>query len=250
MEAVEALSSSLEDYLEAIYQIVADNKVARSKEIARRLQVKGASVTGALRALAKRDLINYAPYEVITLTAVGEELARDVVRRHEVLKDFFTKVLAVDPELAEVSACKMEHAVGREIVDALVEFAEFVDVCPRGGGQWTHSFARECWLEGSDSCVTCLEDTLTALRGVPAKKRRKVRETPFSELKPGQKARILKVRAGGPIRKRIADMGLSKGVLVEVERVAPLGDPMQIKVRGYHLSLRKSEVDGITVEIQ
>ena len=76
-----SLSASLEDYLEAIYHIVAEKQAARTKDISQRLKVNNSSVTGALRALAERQLVNYAPYEVITLTASGKKIARDIVRR-------------------------------------------------------------------------------------------------------------------------------------------------------------------------
>ena len=52
----------------------------------------------------------------------------------------------------------------------------------------------------------------------------------------------------GPLRRRLMDMGITKGVTVSVRKVAPLGDPVQVTVRGYELSLRKSEADGIHVE--
>ncbi len=70
------LSASLEDYIEAIYHIVEEKLVARSKDIATRLDVSRASVTEALRALAKKELINYAPYEAITMTEQGRKIAR------------------------------------------------------------------------------------------------------------------------------------------------------------------------------
>jgi DtxR family Mn-dependent transcriptional regulator len=83
------LSASLEDYIEAIYHIADEKLVARSKEIATRLNVSRASVTEALRALAKKELINYAPYEAITMTAKGRKVAEDVIYRHESLKKFW-----------------------------------------------------------------------------------------------------------------------------------------------------------------
>ena len=70
------------------------------------------------------------------------------------------------------------------------------------------------------------------------------------ELKPGRKGRIVKVLGVGPVRRRILDMGLVKGAEIEVERVAPLGDPLEVKIKGYHLSLRKNEAAGIFVEVE
>jgi hypothetical protein len=85
------LSANMEDYLETIYHIVSEKKAARAKDIAVRMAVNSASVTGALRLLAEKGHINYAPYDVITLTPSGETLARDIVRRHEILKDFLPR---------------------------------------------------------------------------------------------------------------------------------------------------------------
>ena len=79
------LSSSLEDYLEAIFHIVGEKQAARAKDIAKRLKVNNSSVTGALRSLAEKGMINYAPYDVITLTTKGQKLAEDVVRRYQTI---------------------------------------------------------------------------------------------------------------------------------------------------------------------
>ena len=72
----------------------------------------------------------------------------------------------------------------------------------------------------------------------------------LSELKPGRKGRIIKILGGGTFQRRILDMGLVKGAEIEMERVAPLGDPMEIKIKGYHLSLRKDEAARIFVEAE
>ena len=70
----------------------------------------------------------------------------------------------------------------------------------------------------------------------------------LSELKRGEKGRIVKIGGGGGTRRRLLDMGLVSGSEVKMERVAPLGDPIEIKIKGYNLSLRKEEADSIQVE--
>lgn len=69
----------------------------------------------------------------------------------------------------------------------------------------------------------------------------------LAQLKPGQSGQVVRVRGVGAIHRRILDMGISKGAIVEVEREAPLRDPIKIKVRGYALSLRKSEAQTIEI---
>lgn len=69
------------------------------------------------------------------------------------------------------------------------------------------------------------------------------------ELDPGDEGRIVKIGGSGSIRRRMMDMGVVKGTPFRVERVAPLGDPMEILIKGYHLSLRREEAAQITVEV-
>ena len=120
------MSASLEDYLEAIFNLAAANTVARSKDISEMLDVSKASVTGALRALAERELVNYKPYGYITLTDEGERRAAKVARKHEIIRSFFVDILGVRADKAHEAACKAEHAFGPEIVDRLLGFMDFV----------------------------------------------------------------------------------------------------------------------------
>lgn len=155
------LSASLEDYIEAIYHIIEEKLVARSKEIAARLNVSRASVTEALRALSKKGLINYSPYEAITLTAEGKEVAEDVIFRHDALKRFFIEVLTIEESIAEEGACKIEHAAPAEIIARMISFTEFMKVCPRGGDVLIKGFADYCKRgKQDDNCEKCVSHCL------------------------------------------------------------------------------------------
>lgn len=68
------------------------------------------------------------------------------------------------------------------------------------------------------------------------------------DLKPGQQGKIVSIGDKGPARRRIMDMGVTPGAMVKVIKVAPLGDPIEVNIRGYELSLRKSEAQQIQVE--
>ena len=72
---------------------------------------------------------------------------------------------------------------------------------------------------------------------------------PLNELNPGEKGTIIKIGGRGAIRRRMLDMGMVVGSEIEVERQAPLGDPIEMKIMGYHLSLRKEEAAGVQVEV-
>ncbi|MHB8810455.1 MAG: metal-dependent transcriptional regulator [Desulfobulbaceae bacterium] len=144
------LSASLEDYIEVIYNLIAEKNCARSKDIAARLEVSGASVTEALRSLAGKGLINYAPYEAITLTNRGRKAAQDVVRRHDALKQFFVEVLDIENDLAEKGACRVEHAAPQPIIDRMINFISYLESCPEEGKELIRNFSVFCRNDKSD----------------------------------------------------------------------------------------------------
>ena len=123
---MEKLSFSLEDYIEEIYNQVLKNGQAKVTAIADALGVRKASVTGALNVLSEKKLINYAPYSPITLTAQGEKIAKEVLKKHENLAEFFVEVLNIPRDEAIEIACKMEHIVSDKLFDNMVKLTEYV----------------------------------------------------------------------------------------------------------------------------
>jgi len=72
--------------------------------------------------------------------------------------------------------------------------------------------------------------------------------TTLKDVKIGQTVKVVKLHGSGPIKRRVMDMGITKGVEIYVRKVAPLGDPIELTVRGYELSLRKADAEMIEVE--
>jgi DtxR family Mn-dependent transcriptional regulator len=242
------LSASLEDYLEAIFQLVSEKGAAKARDISKRLSVKASSVTGALQTLSKKDYINYSPYEIITLTSKGLQEAREIIRKHEILKDFFVNILGIDEKTADKGACSLEHNVPSPIVDRLAKFTEFIETCPRAGESWTEFFTKQCSDEQKRKCISCMEQNYKEFikgRAVADSNR----STTLAEMKPKDKGVVLKINKQATVAKRLVEMGIGKGAVITVERVAPLGDPIDVKVRGYHLSLRKEEAANIIIKI-
>jgi DtxR family Mn-dependent transcriptional regulator len=118
------LSASLEDYLEAILQLERASRVARVSEIADQLGVSRPSVTGALKNLAGRGLVSHARYGHVVLTDEGTRIAMDVERRHVLIRDFLTGVLAIPDDKAEIAACRMEHVLEADVLAHFVAYGE------------------------------------------------------------------------------------------------------------------------------
>jgi ferrous iron transport protein A len=86
------------------------------------------------------------------------------------------------------------------------------------------------------------------LKSVSLRKERRREDMTLREVKVGQTVTVKKLSGDGPVKRRIMDMGITKGVSVYVRKVAPLGDPVEVTVRGYELSLRKADAEMIEVE--
>ena len=245
------LSASLEDYLETIYHIQAKKQAARAKDISDRMHVNRSSVTGALQSLSEKGMVNYAPYDIITLTPEGKAAAEDVVRRHEVMKDFFVKVLAVDEAEAEDAACKMEHSIPRSILEKFVEFVDFVGTCPRSGAEWIEKFMAFCRHGNTqEHCEQCVSD---CLEGITTRRKAKdsgggATTVSAAELGIGRRGRITSIVGQGRNCRRLRDIGATEGTVLEVEEIGPAGDPVEVKVKGYHFTLTPVEAASILVE--
>ena len=152
------LSASLEDYLEMIFFLSREGPKVRPKAIAERMNVRAASVTGALKALAEKELINYAPYASVTLTPEGREVAGRIAVKHEALLHFFTQVLGLEASEAEEFACSMEHTIPDHILQRLVRFAEYTEKCPNFNASWQENskeyFCKALGCE-SGQCSPC-----------------------------------------------------------------------------------------------
>ncbi len=150
------LSESLEDYLEAIYQLERNGGSARPADIAARLSVSRPSVTGALRALSDRGLVHYAPYAAVALTAVGRRTAAEVARRHGILKEFLERVLSLPADQAERAACRMEHVLEADVLARFLDFARFTDSCPHRTTRWVAGTGFVCHGKTAfPECATC-----------------------------------------------------------------------------------------------
>ena len=153
LNSVTPLTSAMEDYLEVIYHLEQESRIARVRDIAKRLGVKMSSVSSALKILGTRGLIRYDPHQFITLTDKGILRAKEIVRKHEILKRFLATVLQINDNVAEDNACRIEHYLDPEVIDKLIRFLEFVQTCPVDQSRWMEINAESC-----HDCLLCLEE--------------------------------------------------------------------------------------------
>ena len=126
MNDIPQLTESLEDYLEAIAELIAVEGHAHAKEIAAKLNVKMPSVTGALRQLEKMGCIVYSTHRPVQLTEKGRLIAEDVMHHHGVLKMFFSEILGLPLEKASETACRLEHLIDCDTISRFILFSEAI----------------------------------------------------------------------------------------------------------------------------
>jgi DtxR family Mn-dependent transcriptional regulator len=233
------LTSSMEDYLEAIWVINTEKRIPRVKDVAKHLGVKTSSVVNAIKILSGKQLVQQEPYGYIELTQKGILTAKEIYERHTTLYKFFHDILGVDSKVAEKDACEIEHHIHRKTLNRILQFIKFVESCPEGEPLWLSSFYY--YVKHGEKPEHCEQ-----FKGV-GEGDKKMKD--LSDLKVGETCRVSRVIAEAGIKRKLLDMGIVPGVEIHIEKVAPLGDPVDVLVKGYHLSLRKEEAKAIAVEV-
>jgi len=112
------LTTSLEDFMEAAYELAGSGET-RAVDISKKLGISKPSVNAAVKTLADRGLLEHKPYGSIRLSPSGIKAGAEILRRHCLLKDFFTSVLNIPEQQAEQDACRAEHALSRSALDKI-----------------------------------------------------------------------------------------------------------------------------------
>ena len=118
-----AMTMSLEDYLECIYMLILEKKPARVRDIAASLGVKTPSVVYGINGLKRLGYVTQEPYGSVELTPAGLQHAKDILRKHKLLTTFLVFIGASE-EAAEADACQFEHVISHESLAAIEGFLE------------------------------------------------------------------------------------------------------------------------------
>lgn len=116
------LTFTMENYLEAIYELSRDGDGARVSDIAERLGVTKPSTNSAMSTLSKKGLVVTEKYKKIFLTPAGLELAKFTSKKHQVIQKFFTEVLKINATIADKDACAIEHVISSDSIHAMQQF--------------------------------------------------------------------------------------------------------------------------------
>ena len=215
---MEKLNIKNQDLLEAIYEMEVLNGKARLTDVAAKLEFSKSRANQEVKKLKNMGLVVEERYGPLQLTDLGKFEAERVVFTRQLIKTFLISILNVEEDVAEKDACAIEHVISEETIQAIVNQLEKV----------TDSIG--------DFSLKEAEEYL-------------IRKKRLSELKMNQKAKILKIQGGREMKKRLMEMGVIKGEVVQLVGIAPFGDPLEFAINDFKLSLRLKEIDNIIVEL-
>ncbi len=226
------LTPRAQDYLRTIYQLSSKGSKVRLVTLSEALGVRMPTALQMVRSLASQGLVKYEKHGEIELTEEGKRIAEEIQTKHNLLFEFLTKYLGVDPEVAEKDACGMEHHLSEETYDRLLKFIEFMEGCPHGLPRWLEGF--HFYLKWGKRPVLRAEEEAVI---VPMRR--------LSDLEPGEAGKVVAIKADPDGRLRLAEMGIVIGSTVYVEEKSC--ERVKIKLMGGEVELSIGEASLISV---
>jgi DtxR family transcriptional regulator, Mn-dependent transcriptional regulator len=200
----ESLTRSVEDYLKVIYRLSPQGRAASTSEIAQRLELSPASVSGMVKRLSEQGLLEHVPYKGVQLTADGRRAALRMLRRHRLIEAYLVAFLGYTWDTVHEEAERLEHAVSDTLVERMAAVLGHPAVDPHGDP------------------IPTPDGDIQELASVP-----------LADVPAGSTVEIRQVEESQPERLRyIASVGLKPGVRITVIDRQPFRGPITIDVAG------------------
>ena len=210
------LTAPVEDYLKAIYEIAQSGGAAATNDIAHRLAIAPASVSGMVRRLADQGLLAYERYRGVRLTESGRLAALRTIRRHRVIESYLTHALGYAWDRVHEEAERLEHAASDELIDRMAAAIGQPLTDPHGAP-----------IPGRDGTVD------------------ETRHASLADLAPGDRARVVRVSdEDGEMLRYLAELGIRPGVMVTLTDRAPFGGSITLRA-----GKRQCQVSGGLAEV-
>ncbi|MBI4446369.1 MAG: metal-dependent transcriptional regulator [Acidobacteria bacterium] len=192
----------MEDYLKAIYQLTLKGEKVSTSELAVALECTAASVTSMLQKLSEMKLVQYAPYQGVSLTSSGKKIALEVIRHHRLIELYLAEMLGYSWDKVHAEAEKLEHVISEEFEEKIDQALGFPTQDPHGDP-----------IPSKEGMVE--HESLSLLWDAPI----------------GRKATIRRVSDRDPeVLRYLATIGIYPNVTVELVRKGPFGGPLHLRV--------------------
>ncbi|MEX2672772.1 MAG: metal-dependent transcriptional regulator [Phycisphaeraceae bacterium] len=211
-------SVAVEDYLKHIWKLLSQGRRATTKAIADRTGLGRGTVSGMLKQLAARGLVDYQPYQGVRLTEAGERLALQIIRRHRLIELFLVQTLGLGWEQVHSDAERLEHAVSDQLIEHIDRYLGHPEVDPHGAPipDATGSIEQQDFL-------------------------------PLSELAAGERGEVRRVSDHEEqFLRHLEERGIALGAQIEVVEVGPFGT-MHVKARHHDAHLAREAAERIQI---
>ena len=206
-----------EEYLETILYLTRDGGRAKTRDIARSMDIKPPSVSEMLLKLRDQGLVDYAPYEGALLTGPGREQALQIERKHQLLETFLVDTLGVELDAAHDEACELEHSISETTVEKICAFLGHPRYCPDD-----HLITKGECCEKADTC------------------------TPLSDMNEGDEAVIRVVTVDSSTRDYLISLGFLPDVLVSIKKKLP-SRGLLVRIKGSEIAIGRDVARKIMV---
>ena len=215
------LSTSIEDYVKAIYGLELEDEKATTKRIAQRLGVKMASVTGMVKHLAAEGYIRHTPYYGAKMSEKGRRVAVDLIRRHRLIETFLCQTLGLSWDEVDADAEVLEHAVSDRLIERIYEFLGRPEFDPHGSP-----------IPHRDGSVPPARGRLLA------------------DLPAGSRGQVVEVSDQDPdFLRYLTGLGLQIGSEIRVRECAPFGGPITLQLDAATVAIGPEAAKRIRVAV-
>ena len=232
------ISENIEEYLEILYKLSPNGEIVTTSQISEKLKIAPASVTQMLQKLSKKGYVEYSPYKGAVLTKEGIKIAKKITRKHRLLERFLCDILKIKKDKIHDQACEMEHSLSDDAERALCQLLEHPDKCP---GEY---IIPECDLKFK-SCEECIKRKEDDIEEVGKRNQNLIS---ILDLKEHNQAKVSFIRGDYNVIRRLLDMGITIGAIISVNKIAPLGGPVEVAVRGSKLAIGHDIASNVFVE--
>lgn len=215
-------TEAVEDYIKAIYEIQQRQGRASTTRLAERLNVAPPSVTSMVKKLASMQLVDYEPYRGVVLTQSGQRIALELIRRHRLVETYLTQELDLPWDQVHAEADRLEHVFSKDIVERIDALLGHPSADPHGAP------------------IPTREGTISQLDRIC-----------LTDLESGRAAVVAEVSDHDPALLRyLGDLGIYPREAIAVLGVAPVDEPLQVRVAGATQVLGREAAEHVMVTVE
>ena len=234
------ITPNIQEYLETLYKLSHNGERVKTTKISKNLKIAPGSVTQMIKKLEEIGYVDYSQYKGVKLTKTGLKEAKNVTRKHRILERFLQDVLNLKDNVIHEQACEMEHSLSDEAERAMCQVLEHPDKCPG-----------ESPIPACDFPFKSCEECKTHQNGEMSEVgKRNENLIPIMDLKQNQEGRIAFIRGDYKVIKKLLDMGITMGAIINVVKVSPLNESIEVSIKGSKLAIGRDIACNVFVEIE